>query len=161
MDNRTQYVVGFLFKTKTGFFKEHYISISLIEKNRPDWQKDKWSGIGGHIENGETPAQAMKREFIEEAGVSIDNWEQYCTVYYSDAIIHFFRAFGDYDIESKTDEKVFWQPMGELNNEFDDKLIPNLHWLIPLALYTDTDMQKVEWTCRDSSKELQSQFNKK
>jgi 8-oxo-dGTP diphosphatase len=148
MDNRTQYVVGFLF--------DIYDHVSLIQKNSPAWQKGKYNGIGGHIEAGETPKEAMKREFFEEAGLLLD-WEQYCTVYYTDAVIHFFRAFGTRNLETKTDEKVFWQPLNELG----DNVIPNLHWLIPLALYTDTDMQQVVWTCRETSKELQSHFKSK
>lgn len=149
MNTRTQYVVGFLF--------DNNYKVSLIQKNRPDWQKGKYNGIGGHIENGELPKDAMRREFYEEAGIDINSWEHYCTVYYTDAIIHFFRAFGDYQLITKTDERVFWQPFEKLG----DNVIPNLHWLIPLALYTDTDMIKVEWKCRETSKELQSLFNGK
>jgi 8-oxo-dGTP diphosphatase len=158
MDNRTQYVVGFLFKiTKDFFFLDHY-EVALLEKNRPEWQKGKFNGIGGHIENGETPLQAMKREFNEEAGVLLDSWEQYCTIYYTDAIIHFFRCFdGDGEINTKTDEKVFWQPLEELGNN----VIPNLHWLIPLALYTDTDMQQVLWCKTDKSIKPSSSYLKK
>jgi 8-oxo-dGTP diphosphatase len=157
MDTRTQYVVGFLFKEieVKFFFMTVMENVALIEKNRPAWQKGKYNGIGGHIEKGETPAQAMKREFFEEAGVSIDSWEQYCTVYYTDAIIHFFRAFGNYEIETKTDERVFWKPIDKLG----DNIIPNLHWLIPLALYTDTDMQRVEWARSEPLKAPQSSFN--
>lgn len=40
-------VLGFVFN------KEH-TKIALIKKNRPEWQKDKYNGIGGHIEKKET-----------------------------------------------------------------------------------------------------------
>jgi 8-oxo-dGTP diphosphatase len=152
MDTRTQYVVGFLIRVNIQ--KQGY-EVALIQKNRPAWQKGKWNGIGGHIEVGETPLEAMKREFNEEAGVLSERWEQYCTVYYSDAIIHFFRNFGDLDIQTKTDEIVFWQPLDKLT----DNVIPNLHWLIPLSLYNDTNMQQVAWSRSEPSKTPQSSFN--
>lgn len=48
----------------------------LICKTRPEWQRGKWNGIGGRIEEGETPLQAMVREFEEEAGfkTSEEDW---------------------------------------------------------------------------------------
>ena len=119
------YVVGFLFNNSG--------KVALIQKNRPEWQRGKLNGIGRHIESGETPYQAMCREFNEEAGDYIEKWEQYCSVEYPEAIIHFFRLFGDYTAETKTDEMVSWYPIANLP----DITIPNLYWLIPLALYTD------------------------
>jgi 8-oxo-dGTP pyrophosphatase MutT (NUDIX family) len=38
----------------------------LICKNRPAWPRDKLNGLGGKIEEGETPQQAMEREHREE-----------------------------------------------------------------------------------------------
>lgn len=56
-----KYVLGFMFDDKY---------ILLIKKNRPEWQKDKLNGIGGHIKEGESSIKAMVREFAEETGVS-------------------------------------------------------------------------------------------
>jgi 8-oxo-dGTP diphosphatase len=55
-----RFVVGFVFDSN-GWF-------AMIEKQRPDWQKGLWNGIGGKIEEDETPVEAMTREFFEEAG---------------------------------------------------------------------------------------------
>lgn len=55
------YCLGFAFKGK---------NVLLIEKKRPDWQKDKLNGIGGHVEKCETSFTAMVREFKEEVGVT-------------------------------------------------------------------------------------------
>jgi len=51
----------------------------LIKKKRPKWQKGYFNGVGGHIEKDETPAEAMSREFLEEAGALInpENWTCY------------------------------------------------------------------------------------
>ncbi len=123
-ENKKQYVVGFLFNDD---------KVALIEKNRPEWQIGRLNGIGGHIEKGELPLEAMKREFSEEAGDFIERWEYYCTMNYPESIVYFFRLFGDYQITTKTDEKVGWYSV----NNLPDNVIPNLNFLIPLALYTD------------------------
>jgi 8-oxo-dGTP diphosphatase len=56
------YVVGFM-------FSEYCNEIALIKKKRPEWQKGRLNGIGGHIEKNEVPHDAMYREFEEEAGI--------------------------------------------------------------------------------------------
>lgn len=63
-----QYVLGFAF-TAAG--------VLLIQKQRPEWQAGRYNGIGGKVEEGEAIAQAMVREFKEEAGVSTapGQWE--------------------------------------------------------------------------------------
>jgi 8-oxo-dGTP diphosphatase len=58
------YVLGFAFDKDR--------RLALIKKQRPDWQKGRWNGIGGHIEENETSRGAMSREFFEETGVSIE-----------------------------------------------------------------------------------------
>lgn len=39
-------------------------------KKKKDINKDKWIGIGGKLEAGETPAQCMVRECLEETGLT-------------------------------------------------------------------------------------------
>ena len=41
-------------------------------KRKEDYNKGKWIGLGGHIENGETPADCIKREVREEAGIIVN-----------------------------------------------------------------------------------------
>lgn len=132
---KKQYVVGFLFQDN---------KVALIQKNRPDWQKGKLNGIGGHIENGETPHDAMCREFHEEAGNYTGKWECYCLMDYPEADVYVFRLFGDYAIVSKTDENVSWY----LVNDLPRTVIPNLYWLIPLAHYDDNYLQRVEFNLK-------------
>jgi 8-oxo-dGTP diphosphatase len=119
-----QYVVGFLFSPD---FKK----VVLINKNRPDFQKGLYNGVGGRIEENEAPADAMKREFLEETGLLVENWREYC-VLQGDCVVYVFSASSeDYHlVQTKTDERVdiIWSfEVPTLN------VMPNLRWLIPMA----------------------------
>ena len=63
----TKYVVGLIFNVER-------TEVLLINKNRPDWQKGKLNGVGGKVEEGELPYEAMVRECKEECGLLLYNW---------------------------------------------------------------------------------------
>jgi 8-oxo-dGTP diphosphatase len=123
-DYSREYVCGFLFDEFGG-------KVALIEKKRPEWQAGKRNGIGGRIEKGETPIQAMVREFGEEAGMVVNHWCKFCEVYDPDDkdLVHFFVAFGPVDkVRTMTDEEVVVVGVRDLGHT-----VPNLRWLIPMA----------------------------
>ncbi len=107
----------------------------LIEKDRPAWQKGKLNGIGGHIKLGETPLQAMCREFREETGVGIPWWQYTIKLFSDDWCVYVFRSFVPdklfLSIKQTTDELPHVVPVTELVHY---GLIPNLRWMIPLQL---------------------------
>ena len=125
-----QQVCGFLFGT-------NFIKVVLIRKNRPEWQKGKLNGIGGHVEGNEDPLQAMRREFKEETGLSVSGWVSFCDLRLgSDLLVHFFVAYMPESllklVRSKTDESV---PVCLANSVLlRDDLVSNVHWLIPMAI---------------------------
>ena len=148
------YVAGFLFG-KDGD------RVALIEKQRPSWQKGQLNGIGGHIERhtaecifhnpppcdiqnfepcnclGETPAEAMRREFKEETGVEVYSWIEYVILQGREFKVHFFHAYDDlvFSVKTQTDEEVnVFEVDRILNPNISYPLIPNLRWLIPMAL---------------------------
>lgn len=49
-----------------------YLMIHRIKKEN-DENKDKWIGIGGKIEDGESPHDCIKREIYEETGLTVEN----------------------------------------------------------------------------------------
>lgn len=66
----SRYVLGFRYCESDG--------VLLIQKNRPEWQAGLWNGLGGKINDGERPIDAMVREFNEESGLSTteDEWRE-------------------------------------------------------------------------------------
>ncbi len=131
-----EYVCGFLFSADES-------QVALILKNRPEWQAGHLNGIGGHVETEELPLKAMRREFNEEAGVDIEDWTLFYTGVYGKykkqkcenphAKVYFYKAFNsliDF-VRTIEDEEVMVLDVGALPSL---SLIPNLKWLIPLAL---------------------------
>ena len=50
--------------------------------------KGKWNGIGGKIEPGETPAQAIAREVKEEIKVTLKKFEQRAFIKFYNVLMH-------------------------------------------------------------------------
>lgn len=130
-------VVGF-------YYNINRDAVTLIKKNKPEWQKGLFNGVGGKIEEGETPFVAMKREFEEEANASIDTWKHFVTMtdFKNKWRVYFFCAFGPVGgITSLTDEEVFVIDM----NSLPSNMIPNLKWLIPLGIdFLETAYQPID-----------------
>ncbi len=127
MSNLEEMVVGFLFDpTQT--------VVVLIEKNRPEWQKGRLNGPGGHVEPGETSSQAMAREFEEEVGLGNIEWTKFAVLHGEGWIVHFFTALDGRAITptSNTDERVEAVLVDDIATS--KKVIPNVKWLVPLAL---------------------------
>ena len=125
----TEYVVGFLFQDN---------KVALVVKNRPKWQQGRMNGIGGHIEDGETPDQAMAREFEEETGYAEDiNWAPFAVLSGAHFVVHFFYAWGDLTkVSTVTDEQIVVVDTDQINYA---NAIPNLTWLIPMAKSLEHD----------------------
>lgn len=50
-----------------------YLMLHRISKKN-DVNKDKWIGIGGHFEAGESPEDCLLREAKEETGLTLTSW---------------------------------------------------------------------------------------
>ena len=47
-----------------------YLMLHRVKKEN-DANKDKWIGIGGKFEDGESPEECMRREALEETGLTL------------------------------------------------------------------------------------------
>ena len=120
------YVLGFLFDNKG--------IVWLIRKARPEWQKGMLNGIGGHVEENENTMTAMTREFNEETGLTILDWKKFCILTDEETYeVHCYFSFSDMEPKTMTDEEVIWYNINCLPTD----IIPNLNWLIPMALSFD------------------------
>lgn len=43
-------------------------------KKKQDENRDKWIGVGGKFENGESPEDCMRREVLEETGLTVTDF---------------------------------------------------------------------------------------
>lgn len=110
--------------------------VVLIRKRQPSWQQGWLNGVGGKIEPGETPAQAMAREFLEETGVQTDpaSWQPFVELDESGlAYVHFFFCRDDAGVEAARTMEA--EPV-EIHavQPLPDDVLHNLRWLIPMAL---------------------------
>lgn len=132
-------------------FDDREANVLLIRKSHPAWQEGKLNGIGGKIEPGETPYDCARREVREEAGIDVPGLTLFARLRDADALhpfeVFFFRASVDastfycaaeYEAPQSTDhDPEFIEVSGTSGNDLDiisEELIPNLNYLIPMAL---------------------------
>ena len=102
-----------------------YLMLHRIKKKK-DINKNKWIGVGGHFEPGESPDDCLLREVREETGYTLTNYrfrgivtflygqgtEQAVTEY-----MHLFTAEGFIGEEISCDEgELRWIPKAEVPN---------------------------------------------
>lgn len=123
-----QLVLGFL-------FSEDLKTVVLLEKLKPVDQTGKLNGLGGKVEPGEFPEQAMRREFLEEGGLDIPDWREFARVTDTDRFnMHVYCAVGNVLMAQTMEaEKVSVVPveavlLGEAHT------VGNLPFLVSMAL---------------------------
>ena len=145
------YCLGFAFTDDDHF-------VVLIRKNKPAWQKGLLNGVGGKIDDYETAHDAMVREFREETGITHHHWtrvtqmnfqwKSFPTVRFAETVVHCFATRlpkGNDNLTQTTDEQVGLFSVTDARNH--PKIIPNLRWLIPMALHAlDNDDNSVPHT---------------
>lgn len=100
---------------------ESYLMLHRVSKKH-DVNKDKWIGVGGHFEQGESPEDCLLREVKEETGLTLksyrfrgiltfnfnDNESEYICLYTADEFEGELRDCDEGTLE--------WVPKRELHN---------------------------------------------
>lgn len=127
-----EYVVGFV-------YNQDGSEVVLIRKIKPDWQFGKLNGIGGKVEEyDESIYHTMRRECREESSVDIveENWDYFLRLVGDTWVVHFFRTLHKdlSQFKTMTQEKI---EITKVQDTQSINCVPNLRWLIPLALRFD------------------------
>lgn len=130
-----EYVVGFLFSKDRS-------KVVLIRKSRPEWQAGMLNGPGGKVEIGETATMAIRREFRQECGCEIINWEEVVSLQCPSCRVYFFWAFGDLDRvksgnKSLTDERVEILEVSEWRFWHRNSTVRPADWILEMCLDDD------------------------
>lgn len=123
-----KYCLGFLFDPKLE-------QVVLIVKDHPEWQAGLLNGVGGKIADGESPLDAMVREFEEEAGPRVpgDEWTWFATLRDDRDEVFCFTGASELAFATKTNEKetIIRDPLPITGNGY----IDNVPTLVELARY--------------------------
>lgn len=112
-----------------------------------EWMGGQLNGIGGKVEKDESVEDAMCREFDEETGLTVSPWHPFLVLeIHNVGEVHFFRAFSKEfprqdELIQKTDETIGVYDIHRLNRS--DVVVPNIFWIMRLALDTDVIHAKV------------------
>jgi len=124
------YVLGLI-------YNDELSGILLIKKEKPEWMKGRWNGIGGKIEDKETPLQAMERESHEEMG----HWFKFqhvITFVCPGGTVFVYKALSGASgipYVQKEDEELAQYDLAVLPELFSQgHIMGNLKWIIPLSL---------------------------
>lgn len=117
-------------------FSPDQTQVALILKNRGPFP-GLLNLVGGGVEPGETSSQAQRREFLEETGVDVANWEFVMTSNYADFGGNCFVYMAtltpeQWDaVRTTTEESVFKVPVEGVVHP---TVAPDVRWMVPLAL---------------------------
>ncbi|MBE5936931.1 MAG: 8-oxo-dGTP diphosphatase [Lachnospiraceae bacterium] len=128
--------------------KEYLMLRRTAKKN--DGSVGKWMGVGGKIENDETPDSCILREVKEETGLEIKNYNLRGIVYYysdiwEDEIMYLYSA------DAFTGELIDYCDEGELQWIAENKLMElnmwegDIHFLKPLLANEDNIRLKLRY----------------
>ena len=123
-------------------------------KKKNDANHDKWIGVGGHLEFGESPEECITREALEETGLTLtdyayrglvtfvstsDNWCEYMHLFTADGFTGTLRECDEGTLEWIAWEKLLSLPMWEGDKIF-LKLIETPCPFFSLKLVYDGDV---------------------
>lgn len=146
----TEYVVGLLYENSP--LKSLRPTAILMRKNHPEWQKGKLNGVGGKIQNHESPDEAMHREWNEEVNCPYEiDWELFCVLndHSGGAVVFFFRSHMPKEakldeFKATEDEPLVAVDITRVLKRGD--MIWNIPWLLHMGMDYNIEISKVSCT---------------
>lgn len=98
-----------------------YLMMHRVKKKN-DINKDKWIGVGGHFEYGETPEECLLREVKEETGLTLLNYRMrgIVTFIYGEDVVEYMHLFTADSFEGELTDcdegELVWIPKEEVIN---------------------------------------------
>jgi 8-oxo-dGTP pyrophosphatase MutT (NUDIX family) len=127
----SEYVLGFL-------FNDDDTGCVLIRKQKPEWQAGLFNGVGGKIKPGESLPTALVREFKEQAGVDtgdfIFGWRKFCILFGERFAVHCFAAHNSDALATARTQTTETIAIASCLRLHLCDCVPNLRWLIPMAI---------------------------
>ena len=124
-------------------------------KKKNDMNEGKWMGVGGHIEPGETPGQALVREIKEETNLDVtsfryvakllfvnDDYQEIMHLYKVDAVEGEIKECNEGDLRYIPKESIHLLNMWEGDKYFLDRLDDDYFELT--LIYKDKELVEVK-----------------
>ena len=98
---------------------EKYLMLHRVKKEN-DENKDKWIGIGGKFESGESPEDCVIREVKEETGLTLTRWQYrgivtFVSNEWGTEYMHLFTADGfEGEVKTGDEGELAWIAKAEL-----------------------------------------------
>lgn len=103
-----------------------YLMLHRVKKEK-DINKDKWIGVGGHFEEGESPEECLLREVAEETGLKLTDYRlrgvitfstesypvEYMFLYTAEGFSGTMHACDEGDLEWVPKEQIYELPVWE------------------------------------------------
>ena len=101
--------------------KNEYLMLHRVKKKN-DINQDKWIGVGGKFEDGESPDECLMREVLEETGLTLTDYRYRAVVTftsdkYETEYMHLFTATGYTGEPKECDEgNLEWVPKSKVQD---------------------------------------------
>ncbi len=83
------------------FFNSRHEVLLVLRDDKPSIAcPNMWDLPGGHVEDGETPAECIVREMLEEIEVNVEGCSLFRVYEFSDRTEHVFILHAEFDIEN-------------------------------------------------------------